>query len=452
MALKQTSTVLFLIVLSSMSQAQITINSSHMARAGDTLRYSNSTLVSGGTYVQTGEQFHWDYRGMKPLSQQVDEFKESWKTPYILSFGFSAIGLKIADTLGVPPAQTTNVYQFFRNRSDRWEGVGLGLVFQSFPLPQAGKHSNPEIIYKFPMTYKDAFSDSFEVSLALKAGPITAGTYFQKGRRTVKVDGYGWISTPYKDSMPCIRLKSVIRQTDSVSVVSPPVNFAFPNNRVEYEWWTTTEKVPVLRAIGTEVGSVFIPNTVRYRDQYRNVGQSLFNVDFSADDLTPEVGDPVKFSNTSAGFFSDYKWDIQPNTFKFVNGSKASDEEIEVQFDQSGKYTVSLEGDNQFIDPISTEKKEYITVANSTNSSAKQNADVIVIPNPVQHAFTMDLSRFNGANVTLRVVTPEGRTLQVLENITREGIRVETSTWPKGIILLNLTSEDATTTFKLIKL
>jgi plastocyanin len=451
MAFKYILPVFFLMIFSATSQAQITINSSHMASAGDTLRFSNAGIVAGNTLVKTGTQYHWDFRGVQPVSQGVDEFKQSWQTPYILSFGFTAIGLKIADTLGVPPAQTTNVYQFFRNRSTRWEGVGLGFVFQSFPLPQAGKHTNPETLYQFPMTYNDNFTDSFEVSLALKAGPITAGTYFQRGRRTTEVDGYGWISTPYKDSMPCIRLKSVIRQSDSVSVVTPKVNFAFPNNRVEYEWWTTTEAIPVMKAIGTEVGSTFIPNTVRYRDRYRNTGQSFFNVDFTASDLNPEVGDTVTFKNTSVGFFSDYLWNITPKSFKFVNGSVFTDEEIDVQFSGEGSYTISLQAENAFIDPLTEEKKDYVTVSKSTNAINEEELETIVIPNPVQGNFQMDLSQLNGGPVYVEIINSNGAVIESIQVTDPRTLDVETSHWPNGVIYIKLTANQTNTTFKLIK-
>lgn len=257
---------------------QITISSTNMPSAGDTIRYSTVQLAPGVDFKTTGANKTWDFTGLKASSQAVYEYKSSTTTPYILNFGFSAIGLKIADSLGSGQMGLKNVYNFFKKSTAKWENVGIGFQLGALPLPQSGKHTNADEIYQFPLNYNDKDSSSFVLKVPLTAVIVNIGNYFQDGKRINTVDGWGKISTPYKNDMECIRIKSVITQKDSIAASiqgQQPINFAFPNNRVEYKWLSNTEKIPVLEVSGTEIGGNFTPTIIRYRDNVKagtNVG------------------------------------------------------------------------------------------------------------------------------------------------------------------------------------
>lgn len=251
-------------------KAQITIQSSDMPSANDTIRYSAVQLATGVDFKTTGANKTWDFSQLKPASQGLYEYKNSSSTPYILNFGFSALGLKVADSLGSGQMGLTNVFNFFRKTTGKWENVGIGFQLSALPLPQAGKHTNPDEIYQFPLNYQDQDSSSFALKLPLTAAIVNVGNYFQDGKRVNTVDGWGKISTPYKKDIACLRIKSVITQTDSIAIALPgqqPINFSFPNNRTEYKWLSNQEKIPVLEVTGTELGGRFTPTLIRYRDQ-----------------------------------------------------------------------------------------------------------------------------------------------------------------------------------------
>ena len=263
------------------AKSQITITSSHMPSANDTIRYSTVLTAAGVDFKTTGENKVWDFTKLNSSSQDVYQYKNSTNTPYVINFGFTSIGLKLADSLGGGQMGLKDVCTLFKKSTTKWEAVGIGFQLSALPFPQAGKHTNTDEIYQFPLNYKDKDSATFSLKVPLTAVIVNIGNYFQDGNRVNTVDGWGKISTPYKSNIDCIRIKSVINEKDSIAVAitgQAPINFAFPNNRVEYKWLSTSEKIPMLEVSGTQIGNTFTPTQIRYRDNYKtttNVNVSI---------------------------------------------------------------------------------------------------------------------------------------------------------------------------------
>lgn len=352
-----------LLFISSGIDAQITITQQHMPSAGDTIRYSIAGQGATGDFQSTGANYNWDFSGLEPSSQGIYEYKSSLQTPYILSFGFTAIGLKIADTLGTGQLQLKNVYNFFKKSSTAYEGVGLGFQYSALPLPQSGKHSDPERIYKFPMTYGSKDTDTYSVNIPLSLAGFPVGSLTQMGTRTSEVDGWGTITTPYGQNISCIRIASQIDAYDSISISTLGVNTAIQNQRTEYKWLSTSEKIPILEITGTWAGRTFIPAFIRYRDIPRNLTSPLqVKADFAADKTEADQGDTVRFSNNSSGFNLSYSWSLEPKAgFQFINGTGPTSDEPELRFDSYGKYSVKLVVSNQ-LQSDSLLRSEYLNV------------------------------------------------------------------------------------------
>ncbi|MCB9251235.1 MAG: hypothetical protein H6605_02105 [Flavobacteriales bacterium] len=344
-----------LICFQTTTHAQVVINSSNMPSANDTVRYSIAAAATNLNLNSTGPDHFWDYSGLNSNSQGIYEFKSSLNTPYLLNFGFTAIGLKIADSLGVGQMGLTNIYNFFKNSSQKWENVGIGFQLSVLPLPQAGKHTKPDVMFNFPLTYPDQDSGDFSLRVPLKAVVVTIGTYFQDGNRLTTVDGYGKISTPYKKNIDCIRVKSVIKSMDSIAVAiqgQDPINFAFPNNRIEYRWLSTTEKIPMLEITGTDLGGNFTPSVIRFRDNPNGL-PTLNTVNLKDDPLkiypSPArekivIEPPFKITGGTRVFILD------------VNGKKINDLECQAKDNtyelnilnlSSGKYITLILNENQ---------------------------------------------------------------------------------------------------------
>lgn len=425
--------------------AQITITTAHMPKSGDTIRYSTAPITDLPDLTKTGTNFSWDFKDLGLNSQDIYEYKTSSATPYILSFGFSAIGLKIADTIGTGQMQLKNVYNFFKNSSTGFEGVGIGFTYSSLPLPQSGKHSDPDEIYSFPLTYNSNKNTTFNVTVPIVLGIFPVGNFFQKGTRNTVVDGWGKITTPYASNVECIRVKSTINSNDSVAISNPAVNFGIPNVRVEYKWLSTSEKIPILEIAGTEIGGNFTPTYIRYRDNYRSSSSPLAPVaDFSASATIVTTTDTVKLTDMSTNTLS-VDWTITPNTgYNFVLGTNAKSRNPMLVFNQKGTYSIALKATNPVGNDTKT-KNNYIEVEESLGVH-DQTKNYFIHPNPVTNKLTIQCL------CTSYVLTNTVGQSVLSGNILNHAIELNTENLVIGIYHLTLTDENGNNFYeKLIK-
>jgi PKD repeat protein len=372
--------------------AQITITNSHMPNIGDTLRYSTAATSGKTPLTKTGANQTWDFTDLTPISQGLDEYVRSSRTPYILNFGFSALGLKLADTLGAADFQLKNMYNFYKNSSSSFTDVGLGFQFSTFPLPQAGKHSDPDEIYTFPLKYQDKDTTTFKVKVPITLGIVPLGNFYRSGTRINIVDGWGTISTPYKKDVPCIRVKSIVTEFDSISISTLNLNFGIENSRVEYKWLSTTEAIPMLLVTGPEIAGNFIASDVRYRDDSRVIGPSnSITANFEVDKTISVKGQVLSFTNLTDGISLAYNWEITPTTpVVFVNGTSTSSENPKVVINDSGYYNVRLIASG--IGARDTMlKSEYIHISLTSAIAEKATKQYQIYPNPVRNRIYVEV-------------------------------------------------------------
>ncbi|MCK5080044.1 MAG: PKD domain-containing protein, partial [Bacteroidales bacterium] len=70
--------------------------------------------------------------------------------------------------------------------------------------------------------------------------------------------------------------------------------------------------------------------------------------DFSADDVTPQVGQTVTFTGLSTNNPSSWSWSFSPATVTFVNSTGSGSQNPQVQFNAPGLYTVTLQATNSY--------------------------------------------------------------------------------------------------------
>jgi len=83
--------------------------------------------------------------------------------------------------------------------------------------------------------------------------------------------------------------------------------------------------------------------------------------DFVADNVNPEEGQTVTFTDQSTNNPTSWIWSFDPNTVSFVNGTDANSQNPQVTFDAAGQYTVSLTATNATGDDTET-KQNYVDV------------------------------------------------------------------------------------------
>lgn len=415
---------LILISCAFTSVAQITITNSHMPKSGDTIRYSTATTLGNTAVTKTGANVTWDFSDLSPVSQGVEAYKASYLTPYIINFGFTAIGMQLLDTLGTADFQLKNVYNFYRNSTSSFNDVGIGFQFGAFPLPQSGKHSDPDEIYTFPLKYSDRDSTTFDLTVPIMLSVVPVGSFFRKGSRINEVDGWGKITTPYGKDIACIRLKSTITEFDSISVSVAGIGFGTTITRTEYKWLSTTERIPILFVSGNEIAGRFVPTNIRYRDSVRVIGPpNNGSVDFTVDKRTANKEVVLSFTNLSEGNNLRYNWSITPSSaVMFVNGTSTTSEHPRVIFSDTGWYSVKLvAGGFRGID--STTKVNFIHITNSLGLGGLTSAKLNVYPNPAQGSITVEgLSSYENAEVVITDQT--GRLVSALRLGERRDINI----------------------------
>jgi hypothetical protein len=243
--------------------AQITISQSDMPSVNDTIRYTNAPVNTlNFVPTNTGANKTWDFSTLGMTSQDVNQYKSSFSTPYLLYF-FNKIGLKIPD-IGFTRLQLTNMYAFYTKSATVFKNEGLGYTYNNAPL--ANSYIDDDEIYQFPLQFNDRDSSTFYFDFKLLDLTNTIN-YAQNGYRINEVDGWGSITTPYKLYSNVLRVKSKIQTYDTLTVSGFPI--VTKRMTVEYKWLSNTEKIPVLEITGVEIGANFTPTSVKYRDKLR---------------------------------------------------------------------------------------------------------------------------------------------------------------------------------------
>ncbi len=327
------------------ANAQIQIVSSDMPVVGDTLRSSITAGASGIVLANTGAGYTWDYSSLVPVAQSVANYRTALSVnPLFGIISLTAYGYKVADSfpsLGVSlPVTIKDLYTFFNIKSSpsRFVAEGFAATISGIPTPAA--YADEDEVYKFPLQYGVTNdSTSFDLNFNL----ATVGSIRQKGHRKTTVDGWGTIKTPFfTTAVNCIRVRSEIREVDSVKVGPLPA-VGVPRNSVEYKWLATGEHYPILWVTATITGSTETISTVRYRDMYR---PGLLNVT-----ETPAISILKVYPNPATSGYLTI--DVPANWQSFI---------VEV-YDMQGKSVAQYQNTKR-IDVSNIAKGNYIAVIN----------------------------------------------------------------------------------------
>ena len=411
------------IFATSAAQAQITITQSAMPSGGDTIRYSSAGL-SGLVLdlANKGANRTWDYSSLTPSGQDIYNYQSANRTPYLLYF-FGQIGLKTADSIGINPIVLKNIYAFYTKNSTVFKQEGIGYSYQGIPL--SARNIDDDEIYQFPLGYGDSDVSTFNFRFAI---PGNIFTYVQAGVRTNIVDGWGSIKTPYKTYPSVLRVKTIVNGTDSL--ITQFAKIPVPRRQVIYKWLSTDEKIPVLEMTGTEVGGVFTPTQIRYRDRYRGLSSPLrpragFTVNKTSGFVTV---DTFNLTDRSTPFATSFNWQITPTAgVSFVGGTNASSRNPRVVFRQKGLYNVTLLATNTF-GTDDTTAANLISVEYGLNTGVVTGPQALVHPNPAESEVYLP---FTGP---VSIADAAGR--WVLNTSLEQGKPLDISTLKSGVYLV----------------
>lgn len=261
--------LLVFITLGSFSglNAQITIQSTDMPSAGDTIRTSIALNAAQFDFTTTGTNFLWDFSGLQSASQRLDTFKTVQQAPpiFFLSF-FKSANLAVRLGAGgiLPGIEFDDAWQFINKSTTSYRDFGYGLIIGGLPLPL--RFTNPDVLYTFPMNMGQTTSSNANLEYAI---PGIGYISIQRQRQN-NVDGWGSVKTPY-GQFQALRLKSTVYEIDSIYIDSIGQGIRIDRNYIEYKWLAKNQKVPVLQVTVDDV----LGNLVVYRDSLRNTSVGL---------------------------------------------------------------------------------------------------------------------------------------------------------------------------------
>lgn len=256
----------------------------------DTLRLSVASPVlpsSAPPLSQRGANQTWNYTGLAPVSQRVEQFVTASSVTatslfYALTFGplsgTNQATVAAPQSLPLPagfPLPVTDTYQFYNVstataavQSYRSVGFGASLSGTAVPVTYASA-AQQDVIYRFPLSFA-SLPDSSSSFFATPAAIATVGYLSQKRKRVNRPDAWGTLVTPF-GSFATVRVVTKLIDHDSVALGGTPgQGFDLPVTR-EYKWLAKGIHVPVLTITTRELGGQEVVTNVEYRDAYRRI-------------------------------------------------------------------------------------------------------------------------------------------------------------------------------------
>jgi hypothetical protein len=226
------------------TQAQITITRNDMPDIGDTIRISFTVVQNGISYEQSGADIEWDFSNLLPGMQTVDTFVSINSLPLVYQLVFNPLVATIASPVSgfdlIPGINLTDIYQFFRETNNFFGNAGVAFTFEGIPVPL--KYDQPDIYFRFPVTYLSIDSSESAFNLAL---PDIG--YLETNRKRVNhVDAWGTVTTPY-GTFPTIRVKSYLTTYDSIYIDSLQFGQGLNREFIEYKWLASNMGIPVIQ-------------------------------------------------------------------------------------------------------------------------------------------------------------------------------------------------------------
>ncbi|MEX2589888.1 MAG: T9SS type A sorting domain-containing protein [Chitinophagales bacterium] len=359
---------------------QYVITASDMPEDGDSSRYSSINPLSNIDFESSGPNYTWDFSDITPVNQGLYEYQNviNISLAYLPTFGPNAFGRKILEEINFGVIGINDIYSFYEKNTFEFKSTGRGINIGGVPL--GTKHTDSEMIYELPLSYRNTMTDSFE----LEFPDVGIGVlYSVSGVREYEVDGWGTVITPY-DSFQCIRVKATITENDELILSGFPIRLT--RIRTEYTWLSKGEIAPVFEVSTQQFPFVgFAPVYIRYRDIYRKCLNIRPQVDFTANDTLIRQGETVSFENNSTCGTGPRNWSITPSAgVNFVNNTDPGTTEPEVRFDNPGLYTINLtetntQGQNNL------RREDYIEVLNTTSVSNNDKGIFNIYPNPAKN-------------------------------------------------------------------
>ena len=305
---------------------------------------------------------------------------------------------------------TISLFQFSLIDLQRYQRKSPTGLFENFlgfkadiggtVTPAVVVYSNPDTILHFPVTYGDSYTSSINWAIDLSAiGQPVA--YKSHQTRETSIDAWGDLITPYQTFENVVRMRSAIHRQDTLSTdtLAIPIEIT----QVEYMWFDTLYKLPVMVANGIITDTTEILGTIEYLYD-KTCPAPTWDVSLSTDtyviDSSGSVTVEFIIDNPNA---DEYTWDWGDGTYTTTSGSTSH------TFSTPGEYVVGITGCMTNCLPLNScayDIVEFIVLSNETVPG--EAVGIMIFPNPVNESVNMFIPEAIGAS-SYSVIDMNGR-------------------------------------------
>jgi PKD repeat protein len=338
-------------------------------------------------FVQTGEDYIWDYSDLEITTQKEYMFKTRDNSGYFESFMATCIlgGGTIFTCPGVwnnlsslvksqnegaflVQAEIENYSEFQKTSSQKVDATMLGVTMKmgETSYPVTIKYTAPDVLLKFPMVISN--KDSSESGFNSDFGSLGFDIIVKRWQKRVnEVDGWGSLVTPYASFAQTLRMLTRIERIDTLFYEGDTV--AMPTTEVLAQWWSPDFGQPVFVATGnqTEQGITF--TSVSFIDTLRCLEPRML---FSSYPIQPIVDATehfvdVTFVNLSQNC-THFEWDFG-DPLSSENSSTLKNPTH--RYTSGGNYEVTLTARNEVCEvPLVAELALPLFVADTADVTA----------------------------------------------------------------------------------
>jgi PKD repeat protein len=423
--------------------AQSTYTSANYAAIGDSFYISTANNLNLD-FETTGTNFIWNFQSLTAVSQVQLQFRNPTQTgysPFLFPFIYFSANTNLSSTDGTSnslniPGQAITISDandYYKKSTANVKEVASAFKFgyNGITIPIQNQYTTPDFIYQFPINYGNTDTSNSEYTTSIPT------VYYRnrKLERTNTVDGWGSITTPFGTFPNTLRMTTNLVENDTIALAGTGLPRTIRTTR-ELKWLDTSQKIPVLTVTQTNLNGIWTTTKVDYLDNFQAFQTTAL---FLYTPFAPTAGSTVNFQNLSTNA-TDYSWNFDDPT----SGTSNTDTSQNPNhiFSANGIYQVSLTASN-----VSFTNTVTIPVIVSDIlgvSSANLKNEMAVYPNP----FTSKITILNP------ILSSEYELIDVDGKVIYNGNSIDKTDFtylPKGMYILNVKTNNAIKTFKLLK-
>lgn len=327
---------------------------------------------------------------------------------------------------------TLTLFQFSLYNSQRFQEKTNNLLLENFLGFTADigggnqqavvVYNHPDTILHFPVVYEDHYTSSIEWQIDLN--PVGQDVqYFSHQNRTTTIDAWGDVITPLQTFENTVRMRSEILRSDTLfsAAGETPVNV----RQVEYMWFDTSYKLPVLMAQGVVTDSNEVLTSIQYLWD-KTCETPTWIASTSSDtytiDSTGAVTVEFIIDNGNADF---YAWDWGDEQLDTTAGSTTH------AYSMPGVYLVSVFGCMTNCLPLNSCTYDILDfVILSDHTLPGEESGLKIYPNPVGAELSLFVPEAIGSSY-FNIFDMNGR--QVVNGEISEGLNRLVPALPGGV-------------------